>query len=151
MKKSIACVLAGALVTVMAAGCAAKKGPSDEALIQNTLDAWAEALASGDEARYMACYSKKYKTNDGKTIQEVMSRVPKATPDPELARGLDMGLAKARRTVKNGVCVVRIPNVEKSPPDYSDCFAITLSKERGRWLVTGIECRWWGGIGGSHY
>jgi len=137
MKRTMAWVCAGALLlTVALVGCAGKKGPSDEELVQQTLDAWAKTLVAKDVDSFMLTFSEKF-TSSQAADKPTLAKFIKEAIESGYLDDAKVSYENAKRTMKDGTCTVY--PVDLSSSAGSVAAALTLEKGEGKWLVIGME------------
>jgi hypothetical protein len=137
MKKAALTLCAIAVVFSLGlAGCATTKGPSDEELIQQTLDAWAKTLVAKDVDAFMATFSAKF-TSSQAADKETLANFIKEAVDSGYLDDAKVSYENAQRTMKDGSCTVY--PVDLSGAAGAVAAELTLAKEEGKWLVTGME------------
>ena len=137
MKKMYYTLCAGALLlTLCMAGCVTAKGPSDEVLIQQTLDTWAKTLVAKDVDSFMVTFSEKF-TSSQAADKATLAKFIKDAIDSGYLDDAKISFENAKRTLKDGKCTVY--PVDLSGTAGSVASELTLAKEEGKWLVTGME------------
>ncbi len=136
-KTALALVAAVALaITLGTAGCATAKGPSDEELVQQTLDAWAKTLVAKDLDGFMKTFSEKF-TSSQAADKETLANFIKEAIDSGYLDDAKVAFENAKRELKNGKCTVY--PVDLSGAAGSVAAELTLAREEGKWLVVGME------------
>jgi hypothetical protein len=137
MKKTALMLCAVALLLALGmAGCAGKKGPSDEVLIQQTLDMWAKTLVAKDVDSFMTNFSEKFASSQAADKKTLANFIKEAVQSGYLDDA-KVSYENAQRTMKDGKCTVY--PVDLSGAAGSVAAELTLAKEEGRWLVVGME------------
>ncbi len=137
MKKTAITLCAAALLlTLGLAGCATTKGPSDEVLIQQTLDAWAKTLVAKDVDSFMKNFSEKF-TSSQAADKSTLANFIKEAIDSGYLDDAKVSFDNAKRALKDGKCTVY--PVDLSGTAGSVASELTLAKEDGKWLVVGME------------
>jgi hypothetical protein len=137
MKRTTLTLCAGALLLALGlAGCATTKGPSDEELIQQTLDAWAKTLVAKDVDSFMANFSEKFTSSQAEDKQTLANFIKEAVESGYLDDA-KVSFENAQRAMKDGKCTVY--PVDLSGAAGSVASELTLAKEEGGWLVVGME------------
>lgn len=138
MSKSIAGkMLVVGILAVFAAGCATMRGPSDEELIQNTLNGWKAALENQDIDAMMAFYSEDFTTDRGNTKEELREFFQGAK-DQGYLEGAQADLSAAETTIEDGTAEVG-PIYLSSDAGSLDTTLFLKKEEDGVWRIVGSE------------
>lgn len=124
------------LLTLGLAGCAGMRGPSDEELIQQTLDAWGKTLVAKDVDSFMATFSEKF-TSSQAADKPTLAKFIKEAIDSGYLDDAKVSFENAKRTMKDGTCTVY--PVDLSGTAGAVSAELTLAREDDKWLVTGME------------
>ena len=137
MKKTalILCTVAVAVMSMLA-GCATTKGPSDEVLIQQTLDTWAKTLVAKNVDSFMATFSEKF-TSSQAADKETLANFIKEAVESGYLDDAKVSFDNAQRTLKDGKCTVYPVDLSGAAGAVSS--ELILAKEEGKWLVVGME------------
>ena len=137
MKRMVVTLCAGALLLALfLPGCAGRKGPSDEELVQQTIDAWAKTLVAKDLDNFMATFSEKF-TSSQAADKPTLAKFIKEAIDSGYLDDAKVSYENAKRTMKDGKCTVY--PVDLSGAAGSVAAELTLVKEDAKWLVIGME------------
>ena len=137
MKKTVLALCAvAAILAIGFTGCATTRGPSDEVLVQQTLDAWGKTLVAKDVDSFMKNFSEKFSSSQA-ADKATLAKFIKEAIDSGYLDDAKVSYENAQRAIKDGKCTVY--PVDLSGTAGSVACELTLVKEEGRWLVIGME------------
>ncbi len=156
-----ACVMAGIVLVVMLAGCsspekcpaeesiaaetvpktvetekAAEKVPSDEDLIQQTLDQWALGLTERDMDKFLATISESFSAGPADSKESLANFIRQGI-DAGYLDGAEVSREDAQYTMEEALCKVYPVDLMSNAGAVS--VEVVLKKENGKWLVSGLE------------
>ena len=135
--KKVLFTIAVAGVLVLTSGCASLgKGPSDEELIQQTLDQWSAGLVEKDVDKLAATISENFSAREADTKEELIDFIRQGI-DAGYFEDAEVTREDAEYTIEEGKCDVYPVDLSSSMGSVS--VGIILSKEDGKWLVSGLE------------
>ena len=135
MKKSVimklgVVVLAAALI----GGC--QMGPTDEELINTTMGKWKEALIAQDLDKLMETYSEDFESMEGGD-KEASREFLEGFFDEGYVNGAEVDLEEAETTIEENEA--EVSGVELILDMGTITLDFTLQKEKGAWLIVGVE------------
>jgi len=135
MKKSVimklgVVVLAAALIS----GC--QMGATDEALINTTIGNWKEALIAQDLDKIMETYSEDFESMEGGD-KEASREFLSGFFEQGYVDGAEVDLEEAETTI--GENEAEVSGVELILEQGQVTLDFTLQKEKGDWLIVGVE------------
>jgi len=135
--KNVICAISLTAVLVLTAGCASLgKGPTDEELIQQTLDQWSAGLVEKDVDKLAATISENFSAQEADTKEELIEFIRQGI-DAGYFEDAEVSREDAEYTMEEGKCDVYPVDLSSSMGSVS--VGIILSKEDSKWLVTGLE------------
>ncbi len=133
VSKSVVCIVAVALMC----GCAGLgKGPSDEELIAGTVGTWKAGMIEQDVDKVMAAFSEdfsNYEVPDKDSMREFFEGVI----DMGYLEDAEVILEDAETEIDENTATVY--PIDVSTAAGSVTIELTLTKEEGGWLITGME------------
>jgi len=137
MKKSTIIMLAVTiLAAVVVAGCASTpKGPTDQELVAQTVNAWVEAMKAGDVDGVMKTYSESfthYEWGDKEGLQIFLEDAK----DMGYLDDLEVAIDELETEIEDGEATVY--PIELEGAFGSVTIELVLKKEIDKWLVVGM-------------
>lgn len=124
-------------VVVMVVGCATTpEGPTDEEMIQQTLDHFSVAIIEKDIEKLGAIVSEKFTTPEANSKQEFLDFVQSAI-DSGYLDDAQVSREDAQHTMGEGTCDVYPVDLMGSAGSVS--VELHLTKEDAGWLITGLD------------
>ena len=135
MKKSVI-MKAGvvALVAVFLCGC--QMGPSDQKLINTTTGNWKEALIAQDLDKIMETFSEDFESMEGGDKEEAREYLG-GVFDEGVVDNAEVDLENAETTIEGDKA--KVSGVELTLDSGPIMLDFTLQKEKGSWLIVGVE------------
>ncbi len=136
VQSRIATVLTAAVLVTMVCGCAALWGPSDEELINGTIDEMKAAMEAQNVDRIMAVYSEDFEGEQGGKPE--LRQMIEYVIDEGYMDSIEINTEDAETTVEGDVATYG--PVELSGDFGAMSFEYTLKKEAdGVWRIVGSE------------
>ena len=136
MKKA-GLVLVVVSAMVMVAGCVTTpEGPTDEELIQQTLDQFSAAIIEKDIDKLGAILSEKFSAPEGESKQDFLDFMQSAI-DSGYLDDAEVSREDAQQTMGEGTCDVYPVDLMSSAGSVS--VELHLTKEDGGWLITSLD------------
>ena len=136
MKKA-GLVLVVVSAMVMVAGCATTpEGPTDEELIQQTLDQFSAAIIEKDIDKLGAILSEKFSAPEEESKQDFLDFMQSAI-DSGYLDDAEVSREDAQQTMGEGTCDVYPVDLMSSAGSVS--VELHLTKEDGGWLITSLD------------
>ena len=129
------CILTAAIVLITSCSTLGK-GPSDEELIQQTLDKWGTGLAEQDMDKFMATISESFKAGPAESKQALAEFIRQGI-DAGYLDGAQVSREEAQYTLEESSCSVYPIDLASNAGSVS--VELLLTKEEGKWLVSGME------------
>ena len=135
MKKSVIMKLGVVvLAAVLISGC--QMGATDETLINTTIGTWKEALIAQDLDKLMETYSEDFESMEGGD-KEASREFLEGFFDEGYVDGAEVDLEEAETTIEENEA--EVSGVELILDMWTITLDFTLQKEKGAWLIVGVE------------
>ena len=119
---------------------AAAKAPADQEQIAKVLDQWKAAALAGDLDKAMAVFSDKFKNDEQGDKAGVKAYLKGAFDDGSL-KNMELDTTKAKTNVDSKKNTATLGPITLTARFGSATVDLTLAKEGGKWLVTGMKVK----------
>ncbi len=134
--KRVTLTIAAALLAMAVAGCATVSGPTDDEMIQNTLAAWSAGLTEQNIDKFLGAISENF-TADQSADKAKLGEFIKDAIDAGYLEEAEVSLESAQYTKEGDKCTVY--PVDLMSMAGSVAVELELTKEEGKWLITGMS------------
>lgn len=136
MKKTVCTAALVAMALILASCTTIAKGPTDEELVQQTLDQWAAGLVEKDLDKFLDTISESFEAGTAGGKEELAGFIQEGINAGYL-EGAEVGFQDAEYALEESTCSVYPVDLMSDAGSVS--VELILSKEDGTWLVSGME------------